>query len=43
MKEEVYKLLDKLHIKYEKIEHPPLFNCEDNVKYNIKFDEVVCI
>ncbi len=42
MKEEVYKLLDKLHIKYEKIEHPPLFTCEDNVKYNIKFDAVVC-
>jgi len=42
MKNEVYKLLNKLQIQYDKIEHPPLFTCEDNEKYNIKFDAVVC-
>ncbi len=42
MENEVYKLLDKLNIEYTKIEHPPLFTCEDNEKYNIKFDAVVC-
>lgn len=42
MENKVYKLLDKLNIKYTKIEHPPLFTCEDNKKYNIKFDAVVC-
>ncbi len=42
MEKEVYKLLDKLNIEYTKVEHPPLFTCEDNEKYNIKFDAVVC-
>lgn len=42
MEDEVYKLLDKLNIEYTKIEHSPLFTCEDNKKYNIKFDAVVC-
>lgn len=42
MENEVYKLLDKLNIKYTKIEHPPLFTCEDNKKYNIKFEALVC-
>ena len=42
MQNEVYKLLDKLNIEYTKIEHPPLFTCENNEKYNIKFDAVVC-
>ena len=42
MENEVYKLLDKLNIEYTKIEHPPLFTCEDNEKYNIKFDAIVC-
>ena len=42
MENEVYKLLDKLNIEYTKVEHPPLFTCEDNEKYNIKFDAVVC-
>lgn len=42
MKNEVYKLLNKLQIQYDKIEHPPLFTCEDNEKYNIKFDAEVC-
>ena len=42
MKNEVYQLLNKLHIQYEKIEHPPLFTCEDNEKYKIKFDAIVC-
>lgn len=42
MENDVYKLLDKLNIKYKKIEHPPLFTYEDNEKYNIKFDAVVC-
>lgn len=42
MENEVYKLLDKLNIEYTKIEHPPLFTCKDNEKYNIKFDAVVC-
>lgn len=42
MENEVYKLLDKLNIEYTKIEHPPLFTVEDNEKYNIKFDAVVC-
>lgn len=42
MQNEVYKLLDKLNIEYTKIEHPPLFTCEDNEKYKIKFDAIVC-
>lgn len=42
MEDEVYKVLDKLNIEYTKIEHPPLFTCEDNKKYNIKFDALVC-
>ena len=42
MENEVYRLLDKLNIQYTKIEHPPLFTCEDNEKYNIKFDAMVC-
>lgn len=42
MENEVYKLLDKLNIEYTKVEHPPLFTCADNEKYNIKFDAVVC-
>lgn len=40
MKNEVYQLLNKLHIQYDKVEHPPLFTCEDNEKYNIKFDAI---
>ncbi len=35
MQNEVYQLLNKLHIQYDKIEHPPLFTCKDNEKYNI--------
>lgn len=42
MENEVYKLLDKLNIEYTKIKHLPLFTCDDNEKYNIKFDAVVC-
>ena len=42
MENEVYQLLNKLYIKYEKIKHPPLFICEDNEKYKIKFDAIVC-
>ena len=42
MENEVYQLLNKLYIKYEKVEHPPLFTCEDNEKYKIKFDAMVC-
>mgnify|MGYP002858675438 CR=1 FL=1 len=42
MEKEVYKLLNKLNIEYTKIEHPPLFSCEDNKKYNLKFNALVC-
>lgn len=42
MKNEVYQLLNKLHIQYDKIEHPPLFTCKDNGKYNIKFNAIIC-
>jgi Ala-tRNA(Pro) deacylase len=42
MKNEVYELLDKLQIKYTKIEHPPLFTSEDNKKYDIKIEAVAC-
>lgn len=42
MQNEVYKLLNLLNIKYTKVEHPPLFTCEDNKKYNIKFDAMIC-
>lgn len=42
MEDEVYKLLDKLHIEYTRIKHPPLFTAEDNKKYNINFDAKVC-
>ena len=33
--DKVYKLLDKLEIQYEKIEHPALYTAEDDKKYNI--------
>lgn len=42
MQNEVYKLLGSLNIKYTKIQHPPLFSCEDNEKYNIKFNAIIC-
>ncbi len=42
MENKVYELLEKLDIKYEIIEHPPLFTCEDNEKYNLDFDAVIC-
>ena len=42
MQNEVYKLLGSLNIKYTKIQHPPLFSCEDNKKYNIKFNAMIC-
>lgn len=42
MENEVYNLLDKLNIEYTIIEHPPLFTGEDNEKYNMKFNAVVC-
>ncbi len=42
MKNKVYELLEKLNIDYIKIEHPPLFTCEDSKKYNIEFDAVIC-
>lgn len=42
MKDEVYRLLNKLQIQYDKIQHPPLFTCKDNEKYNIKFDAIIC-
>ena len=42
MEDEVYKLLDELEIKYEKIEHPPLFSGSDSEKYNIKIDALDC-
>jgi len=42
MKNKVYELLNKLNINYTKIEHPPLFTCEDNKKYNIKFNAIIC-
>lgn len=42
MKDEVYKLLDMLNIQYNKIEHPLLYTCKDNEKYNIKFDAIIC-
>ena len=42
MQNEVYKLLGSLNIKYTKIQHPPLFSCEDNEKYNIKFNAMIC-
>ena len=42
MENKVYELLDKLHIEYEIVQHPPLFTCEDNKKYNIKMDAQIC-
>lgn len=42
MENKVYELLDKLHIEYETVQHPPLFTCEDNKKYNIKMDAQIC-
>ena len=42
MQNEVYKLLKQLNIEYIKIQHPPLFTCEDSKKYNLKFDAMVC-
>ena len=42
MENEVYKLLEQLSIDYTKIEHPPLFSCEDNEKYNIKINALIC-
>ena len=42
MEEKVYEMFDSLSIKYEKVEHPPLFTCADNDKYKIKFDGTIC-
>jgi Ala-tRNA(Pro) deacylase len=42
MEDKVYKVLEELGIKYEKVEHPALFTAEDDEKYGIKFDGVVC-
>ena len=42
MKNEVYSLLNKLNIEYSKIEHPPLFTCDDFKEYHIKFDGMIC-
>jgi len=42
MQNEIYKLLNSLNIKYTKTHHLPLFSCEDNKKYNIKFDTMIC-
>ncbi|MDQ5984280.1 MAG: hypothetical protein RUMPE_01327 [Eubacteriales bacterium SKADARSKE-1] len=42
MEEKVYEMFNKLNIKYEKVDHPPLFACADNDKYQIKFDGTIC-
>lgn len=42
MENKVYELLEKLNIEYEKVEYPPLFSGEDNKKYNIQIDAVIC-
>ena len=42
MEEKVYKVFHELGIPYEKIEHPELYTCDDNKKYNIKFDGTIC-
>lgn len=42
MKEKVYKYLNKRNIEFEVFEHPPLYTCADNEKYNLKFDGILC-
>lgn len=42
MEEKVYKLLENLNIDYEKVNHPALYTAEDNEKYKIKFNGIVC-
>jgi Ala-tRNA(Pro) deacylase len=37
MKENSYKLLDQLKIQYTKLTHPPLYTCEDAIKYRVEF------
>jgi Ala-tRNA(Pro) deacylase len=34
----IYQILDKLGIKYEKHEHPAVFTVEESEKYDLKFD-----
>jgi len=42
MEEKVYEMFKELNIKYEKVEHPPLFTCADSEKYRIKIDAAEC-
>ena len=42
MDEKVYKLFRELEIPFEKIEHPALFSCNDNEKYNLSFNGTIC-
>jgi Ala-tRNA(Pro) deacylase len=36
--QDIYQVLNKLNIKYEKYEHPAVFTVEDAQKYDINFD-----
>jgi len=38
MEENVYQLLRQLKIKFDIIQHPPLFTCADNDRYGIQFE-----
>ena len=40
--EKVYKIFKELNINYNKVEHPPLYKVEDEAKYGLKFDGVIC-
>lgn len=42
MDSKVYKVLEELGIQYEKVEHPALYTTEDDKKYNLTFNGVVC-
>ena len=42
-KEEVYKYLDSLNIKYKKIEHKAVFTMEEISKLNIEKNSIIII
>jgi len=43
MEQKVYDLLNELSIEFEVVQHPPLFTCDDNDKYNVNLlDGVNC-
>jgi len=42
MKEKVYNYFKEIGIEFENYDHPPLYTCADNDKYDLKFDGILC-